>query len=176
MAITNTSPNIENYFVGKGIVKISTDDGATYRDIGNVPEFEFTPELDKLEHFSSRTGVRTKDRTIVREKSATIRIVMEEMTADNLGLVLLGAVTGASSPYSIDIFSLSEVNVAVRFIGQNDVGAKIQLDFPNVSLQPSGSFTPISDEWGQMEISGEVLADVNGVFGTALWDITAEVP
>lgn len=178
MTVSNSSPNVDNYFVGKGIVKWMGSSDVAFRDVGNVPTLEFTPALDKLDHFSSRSGVRTKDRSIVREKSATLRIVMEELTADNLALALMGtaAVSSPATIYSIDIFAESEITGYLRFIGQNDVGAKVQLDFPNVSITPSAAFSPISDEWGQLEFTAEVLADVDtGSFGTALWNITEEV-
>ena len=51
----------------------------------------------------------------------------------------------------------------------------MQLDFPIVSLSPSASFSPISEEWGELEVTAEVLADSTGSFGTAIWNITAEV-
>ena len=177
MAVSNSSPNVDNYFVGKGIIKMMRDGDSDYRDVGNVPEFEYTPSLDRLDHFSSRQGVRTKDRSIVREKSATIRMVMEELTADNLAMLLMGTAVGAGpNNIEINIFSETEIRAALRFIGTNDVGAKVQLDFPIVSFTPSSSFSPISDEWGQIEMSGEVLADPDtGFFGQALWNITTEV-
>lgn len=39
------------------------------------------------------------------------------------------------------------------------------MTLPSVSFGPSGSLNLISDEWGQIEITGEVLT-VNGSFGT----------
>ncbi|MCW2854368.1 MAG: hypothetical protein JWM84_4032 [Nocardioides sp.] len=167
MVATNTSPNVDNYYVGKGIVSVSEDEGTTWRDVGNVPEFEWEPNLEKLDHFSSRTGVRTKDRSIITEKSATLRIVMEEFSADNLSMILMGEPAGAG-PVTMDIMSQSEKVLAVRFVGTNDIGPKITLEFPRVSFTPSGSFSPISDEWGQIEVEGEVQA-VEGVFGAATW-------
>ena len=171
MPATNVSPNVDNYYVGKGVVSISLDEGATWRDVGNVPEFEFTPEVDRLDHYSSRTGVRTKDRSIVIEKSGAVRIVMEEWTADNLALILMGS-AGASDvdtgAITIDVLAASQIVAAVRFVGMNEVGPRLTLEFPRVDFAPSGSINPISDEWGQIEIEGEVTA-VNGVFGTATW-------
>lgn len=178
MAISATSPNVDNYFIGKGIVKFAVDGGTTYVDLGNCSEVEWTPTVDKLDHFSSRTGIRVKDLSVVREKSATVRVVMEELTPHNLGIALMGEVTTGTppAPTSIDIFSLSEIRGALRFIGQNDVGAKVQYDWPNVSIIPTNSINLISEEWGSMEITADVLADpTTGKFGTAQWGITDEV-
>lgn len=178
MAISATSPNVDNYFIGKGIVKFAVEGGTTYVDFGNCPEVEWTPTVDKLDHFSSRTGIRVKDLSVVREKSATVRVVMEELTPHNLGIALMGEVTTGTppAPTSIDIFSLSEIRGALRFIGQNDVGAKVQYDWPNVSIIPTSSINLISEEWGSMEITADVLADpTTGKFGTAQWGITDEI-
>lgn len=177
MPITNAA-DIDNTFIGKGIVKFQKAGETTYRDLGEVPEFEYTATVDKLDYFSSRSGIRTKARSVIRERSANVRIVMSEVTADNFALALMGDAVADAAPdtsYTIDIFSLSEIVGALRFVGTNDVGAKVQLDFGNVSITPSASFSPISEEWGQLEVTAEVLVDDAGKYGTAIWNITAEV-
>lgn len=95
MAVSNSSPNVDNYFVGKGIVYIMLSGETSWRDVGNVPEFEMTPTLDTLDHFSSRAGNRQKDRSIVRGTEVALRMVMEEMTAKNMELVLMGSASNA---------------------------------------------------------------------------------
>jgi hypothetical protein len=178
MPISN-AVDVENTFIGKGIVKFMTEADTDFRDLGEVPEFEFTMTADPLDYFSSRIGIRTKVRTVTKTKSATVRIVMSELSADNLALYLMGTAAAAVPPdatYTIDIFALTEIRGSIRFVGTNDIGAKVQYDFPIVSIRPSASFSPISEEWGQMEITAEVLADSAGKFGTAIWNITGEVP
>ena len=41
--------SINNYTVGKGIVSFRKDGAGAYADMGNCTEFEFTPELEKLD-------------------------------------------------------------------------------------------------------------------------------
>ena len=53
--------SIDNYTVGKGLVSFKKMGATAFADMGNCTEFEFTPEIEKLDHFSSRTGVRFKD-------------------------------------------------------------------------------------------------------------------
>lgn len=176
MAIQNAA-DIDNTFIGKGIVKIKVSGESVFRDIGEVPEFELTMNITRLPYFSNRAGIRTKVRDVITEKSATVRIVMSELTFDNLSMALLGYNLEDSPTVDvIGIMTEDSITAAVRFIGTNTVGAKVQLDLPEVSFGPSGSFNPISDEWGSLEISGEVLADGSGSFGTARWNISAEVP
>src|SRR4051794_8543264 len=115
MAYSDTSPNADNYFIGKGYIQFQAEGDTTFVHLGNCSEIEFTPTVDVLDHFSSMAGVRTKDRKVVREKSATLRIVMEELTPYNLGLALMGEVSDATPPATtqmVDIFSLSEIKGA----------------------------------------------------------------
>jgi len=87
------SPLVDMYYIGKGIVSIQLEGESTFRDIGNVPTFEFTPDITTLAHFSSRYGVRAKDLEVVTEKNASLNIVMDEFTYDNLMLTLMGEPT-----------------------------------------------------------------------------------
>ena len=162
------TPSTGNYYIGKGVVSISTDNGVTANagDVGNVPEFEFTPAIENLEHFSSRAGTRTKDLTVVIEKSATLRMVMDEFVVENLALALLGNVVTAASGYDhVDIFSSNAINAQVRFIGTNEVGKTFRLELYNVDFIPGSSLNLISEEFGTLEVTGEVAADTNGDFG-----------
>lgn len=147
------SPNPLNYFIGKGTLSF-TPSGGSPRDLGNAPEVEITPEIERLDHFSSRAGVRSKDRSVVLEKTLTCRIVLDEITAENLGMLLLGSeVTDGS----FEIFAVSEITGSLTFTGTNDVGNKITVSMPSVSFGPSGSLSLISDEWGQIELTADVL-------------------
>jgi len=84
------SPLTSQYYIGKGIVSIQLEGEAAYRDIGDVPTFEFTPDIQTLPHFSSRYGVRAKDMEVVTEKNASLNIVMDEFTYENLMLAFMG--------------------------------------------------------------------------------------
>jgi hypothetical protein len=85
-----TSPLPDEYYIGKGIVSIQQATDTSYIDVGNVPQFEFTPEVKKLDHYSSRLGIKTKDKTVVQEKAAKLKIVLDEWTARNLQMMLMG--------------------------------------------------------------------------------------
>jgi len=153
----------DNYRIGKGIVSFRKTGDAEYRDLGNVPELEWSPEIEELEHFSSREGVRTRDKVVVLSKSATLRLVLEEWTFENLALAFLGEIDGDE----IDVFSNNALTGALRYVGTNEVGPKFMLDCLNVSILPSGGGIGfISDEWGQLELNCEVGVDSTGSFGT----------
>lgn len=169
MTVSASSPNTDNYYIGKGKVYIKMPDDDAYWDIGNVPEFEVTPTVDKLDHFSSRAGVKSKDRSVSISRAASLRMVMEEWTPRNLSLVLMGAVDDTTpATTTIDIFSLSSITCGIKFRGNNDIGPKWDADFDSVEFTPSNSINFISEEWAPLEITGEILYDdTNERFGVA---------
>jgi hypothetical protein len=159
------APSTSNYFIGKGIAVIKRDGTATFKDMGNCPEIEFTPSTDTLDHFSSREGVKTKDKTVVLSKGGELRLLMEELTPDNLGLLVCGSVDYSTPAQpKVNIFDLNATGAEVRFYATNEVGPKWDGVFTGVDFLPSGSFQPISDEWGQLEITGQVRT-VDSTFG-----------
>ncbi|MCK1668623.1 hypothetical protein [Bradyrhizobium sp. 153] len=163
-----TSPSILNYTIGKGIASLKRLDlaEADFTPMGNCPAFEFTPDLETLDHFSSMAGVKSKDRTVVISKSGTLKITAEEWTTRNMAIALLGSTsTNSAGQTVIDIFSENSIPCEVKFTGTNDVGQKYEWHFLRVEFVPSSAISPISDEWGQLEVSGNVVA-VNSKFGT----------
>jgi hypothetical protein len=59
------------------------------------------------------------------------------------------------------------VRGALRFTGDTDIGHNITMDLPLVQFGPGAALNLIGDEYGVIEITGEVLADdVTGSFGT----------
>lgn len=161
-----------NYFIGKGVVSFKKTGDADFRDMGNATEVSFTPTIEQLDHFSSRAGVRVKDRTVVIEKSGTVNLVLEEWMVENLALALLGDVEENTEGLSvIDIFASAAVEGELKILGTNEVGPKWDYHFLKVSFIPGESLGLITDEWGPINLNGEVAAvEVStGVFqfGTA---------
>lgn len=161
------SHDIKNYYIGKGIVSLKLAGDTEFVDCGNVTVFEFTPDLTTLEHFSNREGVKTKDRTVVTEKKGTLKMTMEEWTARNVALALLGTIgVDGQGREVIDIFAANSIAAEVKFTGTNQIGPKWEHHFLKVDFTPSAAVSPLSDEWGALELNGDVAA-VNGKFGTA---------
>ena len=42
-----TSPDVQNYHIGKGIVSFKETGGTTFTDLGNAPSFIYTPTVDQ---------------------------------------------------------------------------------------------------------------------------------
>lgn len=154
--------SINNYTIGKGIVSIKKTGDSSFIDMGNCTEFEFTPEVEKLDHFSSREGIKTKDKTVIIQKSGTIRLVLDEWSPENLKLAVLGSAGTVSG--TINIFDADSVRCEIKVTGTNDVGPKYEWHFTAVDIIPSSSINLISDEWGTIELTGECSA-TDGSFG-----------
>ena len=161
------SPSTDNYYVGKGKISFKAVDEMTFRDLGNVSSLETAPNLTTLEHFSSREGVKKKDKEVVTEKKMTVTMVMDEWTAENLAMALLGDVSvDTDGNKVIDIFSRNSIEGALKYEGTNEIGPQMDIELFRVVFKPGKSLNPISDEWGNIEIEGELLANELGKFGT----------
>ncbi len=168
------SPSTDNYYVGKGKISFKAVGALTFRDLGNVSSLETAPNLTTLEHFSSREGVKKKDKEVVTEKKMTLTMVMDEWTAENLAMALLGDISvDTDGNKVIDIFSRNTLEGELKYEGTNEIGPQMDITLVRVVFKPGKSLSPISDEWGNIEIEGEALADALGKFGT--WTVREQV-
>lgn len=155
---TLISPNTGNIRVGKGALWFKRDGDDDYRHMGNATSVEQTPEIEKLDHFTSMEGVKEKDLSIVLSRGGTMKIVLEEWTPANLGIALLGDVDeGASGGPTVEMLSTDAVTGALKFLSNNDVGPRWNAYWHNVSFIPSAALDAISDEFGQIELDAEIL-------------------
>lgn len=155
--------SVNNYRIGKGIVYFKKT-GGSYVDMGNCPTFEFTPAIDKLEHNSSRHGVKSVDKTVVLSKKGTLKITLDEWNPENIALALLD---DTYSSGAVEIFGGNSIKGAVKIVDSNQVGPTYTWEFLNVEFIPSAALSLISDEWGQIELEGNVQIDASsGSFGT----------
>lgn len=182
------APNIGNYYIGKGLLSIQLLGESGYTKCGNVPEFTFESKVTSLDHFSSMQGVRYKDFVAVTEVAGSITLQMEEFTARNMTLALLGsaAPTGTPSPLyqtngptgttsevlygnnpelaqleTIQLLQSPLIYCSLLFQGTNIIGPQYTINFPIVKLSPSKAVSLIGNEWGVLEFEGDVLYDGN---------------
>jgi hypothetical protein len=169
MAYGVASPDVSNLAVGKGFILFKPTDQAAFFHVGNVPTFTFTPKVTVLDHYSAMGGARFKDLTIITEKSGEVKMDLEELTAQNLAMLLLGDVGNDSSTPpnpQVQIFSRTSLIGELKFYATNEVGPRWYVDLLSVNLVPSGDFSPIIENaFVKMIVSGSVQA-VDGVFGT----------
>lgn len=91
-----TAPNTDNYTLGKGVVFFDQLVAGAYqgeRDLGNAPAFTFNIALEKLEHYSSRGGLKAKDKEIISQITPGLAFTLDEVNQKNLALLTLGTIT-----------------------------------------------------------------------------------
>ena len=88
-----TAPNTDNYTLGKGVVFFDQLVAGAFqgeRDLGNAPSFTFNIALEKLEHYSSRGGLKAKDKEIISQITPGLAFTLDEVNKENLALLTLG--------------------------------------------------------------------------------------
>jgi hypothetical protein len=67
------------------------------RSPGNVADLKLSLKTDVLEHYESQSGQRSLDHRMIKSKSATINLSIEEFTKENLALALYGTHVATAS-------------------------------------------------------------------------------
>lgn len=140
------SPNTENYTLGKGVVYFNRKDSSSglytgERDLGNAPAFSYNIALEKLPHYSSRGGLKSKDKEIVSQMTPALAFTLDEINAENLALLTLADVesvtqTGATVTDETHVAHLGmRFEVAFRDISAVSITNASDSDTPLVSGQ-----------------------------------------
>jgi hypothetical protein len=161
------SPSIQNYHIGKGICSFMEDGTSEYLDLGNAPNFEWSPKVEKKEHFSSREGVLTKDFTAITKAGATIKLTLDEINRVNIRIFTLGDLgTDVDGNTTISALKKTEIAGLIKVVGTNEIGQKVDYT-GRISVIPTGSFKFITDkdDFSLLEIEAEVQKDATGQFG-----------
>lgn len=82
----------DHLVLGRGELYFRKRGNSGYRFFGNVPTFNVNVSSEKQDHFSSRKGIREKDRSITLQTNRTSNIVAEDVSPENLALFFLGTV------------------------------------------------------------------------------------
>lgn len=100
------------------------------RSPGNVAELKLSLKTEVLEHFESQTGQRSLDHRMVKQKSATVNLTIEEFTKENLALALYGNhVTGTGGSVSAEPMGGTTPTVGDRyFLAHPKVSALVVTD------------------------------------------------
>jgi hypothetical protein len=84
-----------------------------WQDMGNVVDSSLEQEVEEQDHFSSKTGTRRKDRSLVKEISEEILFTLDEMSTENLRSFFRGGdVTDVTATASVGV--VDEVAQLVR--------------------------------------------------------------
>ena len=162
------------YTLGKGILYISEYSDAcpvaSYSDLGNCPRLDCEVTEEKLDHYSSRSGARVKDKSVILETGYTITFDLDEMSVKNLQIFLKAELAGGGNVLRANQELTKEW--IVKFISDNPAGPNETWEFWRVKLSPAGSFSLISDEWSALSFSGEGLADTDCQSNSPYFNVT----
>jgi len=61
------------------------------RQVGNVSKLSLALKTEVIEHYESMSGQRSQDLRMIKQKSASVNLTLEEFTAENLALALYGS-------------------------------------------------------------------------------------
>lgn len=71
-----------------GATTLAEARAAGFRDIGNIKSINLALDPTKAEHFGSYRGVRRKDKTVVTQNKLEYSLVVDEVTRENLAILL----------------------------------------------------------------------------------------
>lgn len=99
---TDGQHSVESYQLGRGIVYIAPLDASGYpqqfEDLGNVPELSANVESEKLDHYSSRAGLRKIDKSVVTQITAGLSFALEDINFNNLAKFFSGETAVYTNP------------------------------------------------------------------------------
>jgi hypothetical protein len=153
-----SAPSTSNYTLGKGVLSIAEYGTSVFTDLGNCPSFELEPTEELLDHFSSRSGTRSKDKTVTLEKAYTLTFNLDELSVENMSLFMKATHTGNAEIQGL--MGSDDAEHIIRFVSANGSGPDYTYTFHKVRLSPAGSMNLISDEWSEMAFSAEGLEDI----------------
>jgi hypothetical protein len=72
------------------------------------------------------------------------------------------------TPGTFNVLAQNEIFAKVKFVGANVQGPQLTMELLHVMFRPASNGIGIiqQDEWGQLQVTGEVLTDATGIFGT----------
>lgn len=98
-----------NYVVGRGRIYFNRFKDGTNTPaggemyFGNTPEFTVTTDTETLDHYSSESGMRNMDASVLLEVTRGGSMTCDEINADNLALFFLGEVATSANTAATDV-------------------------------------------------------------------------
>lgn len=118
MAMAQTS-SPDNYSLGRGRLyfnrKLSSGLYDGERDLGNSPEFNMNVSIEYLEHFSSRAGLKSKDKKVPMQITPEFTFKLDEIVAENLAMTFLADVNTSVQAAS-DSVTMTAICKKDRFV------------------------------------------------------------
>ena len=152
------SPQTRNYLYGKGELFFRAVGSEGYDHLGNAPAFTISLTEEKLEHFSSMSGTKTKDLQLVTQKGAAVAFTLEEFTTGNILRAFKGAAVAKQMQAAATVSgqSVSANKGLYTFVGKEKLGFT-RLEHGTVA---GGTFAPGSSVVGSTSSATATVAYV----------------
>jgi hypothetical protein len=122
------------------------------RTPGNVAELKLALKTEVIEHYESQSGSRSLDHRMIKQKSATVTLTIEEFTKENLALALYGNYTAGMTGTVTDEPLPAGLVVGDRYaLAHPKVSALIVKDDASATLTLGTHYTADTD-FGAIQI------------------------
>jgi len=98
-----------DYTLGKGKVLFKPTGEAAYIDLGNAPAFTINLAVEKLEHFSSRSGLSVKDLEVITKLGMGGSFTLDEPNANNLSMFVMSDMGAEAGPQTAGSTAASSI-------------------------------------------------------------------
>jgi len=85
---------MKSYTLGRGVVLLSNGNG--YEPFGNVTDFTISIKTEKLEHYSTESGIKVKDAEITKSLDFNVKFEVDELKKETLNIT---AISNGSNNY-----------------------------------------------------------------------------
>lgn len=155
-----------NYaYMGKGIVKLAPEGGGTARDVGNVSALSFNINENIIKLPNYRTAGGGTYSQVNRIESVEFTATLHDLSPENLAMVLFGTVTEdvPNSKATIQALTTGAQTFKMEFDGVNEAatGRTVKVTVHKAKIGAAQGLGFIGDEFGALEITGEVLIDTS---------------
>lgn len=153
-----------NYaYMGKGIVKLTPEGGGTARDVGNVSALQFNvnENIIKLPNYRSAGGGTYAQ--VNRIESVEFTATLHDLSPENMAMVLFGTATTVSDVATIEALTTGAQTFEMVFEGVNEAatGKTVTVTVHRAKIGAAQGLGFIGDDFGALEITGEVLIDTS---------------
>ncbi len=153
-----------NYaYMGKGILKLTPEGGGTARDVGNVSALSFNvnENIIKLPNYRSAGGGTYAQ--VNRIESVEFTATLHDLSPENMAMVLFGTTTTASNVATIEALTTGAQTFEMVFEGVNEAatGKTVTVTVHRAKIGAAQGLGFIGDDFGALEITGEVLIDTS---------------
>lgn len=158
----------DNYTIGKGILSIGDVAASpTWVDAGNCPSVSLEITEERLEHFSSRGGLKNRDLYPLLQVKYTVSFECDEITEANLLKFVKGELQGDT----IEAFQSLTTEYSLKFVEDNPIGPNRVWIFHRGILSSGGALSKVGDEWQKISFKFEGLTDVTNHASSPYFDI-----